>query len=306
MNFKNINIRLTVLALVLFLFAFLKNDPIRIFEKTFASAAYLLEDFNAADVESIEISQNGNSIHQLQKVDSKWLIRGEKEQQDYQADSSKIHEILTNLEKLKKFYDITNNADRFAEFGLSDNGLKITLNYSGKKSSFYIGNRGTAAGTNLVRLEKGTTVYSVNANLQGQWNQNRDYFRFKKLVNFTVENIATVHIAKGRVQYDLTGQAGKWNIIQGHENFNAQATATRFFQELLDLKGGNFYHQKKTGTRIGLITITYKSNVTEKIEFRKVSSTLIIVRSDQNPYWQIIPDSKMSKVLPDLNQFRSN
>jgi len=303
MNLKNINIQLTALTLVIFTAAFFKNDPFFLLEETYESAPYLLPDFHAGDVESIEIFQNEIKLNHLIKQDSGWVLRGDSAETEYIADSSKIHANLVQLEKLRKYYEISENPDRFAEFGLSDRGLKLKVKYSTKESSFYIGNRGTTKGSNLVRMEKGTTVYSVNANLQGQWKQSRDFFRYNRLINFSVENILSVNIKKGRNGYNIVRQNEHWTIQSSSAEFDSENRAKRFFEELLELKGGNFYYSKNTGKPIGTITLTYKSSIREKIEFRRISKELFIVRSDQNPYWQIIPEFKLSGVLPGLNEF---
>lgn len=305
MDLSNLNIRLTAAVILLSILSFFINDPLGVLEKNYESSENLISHYNPDDIISIELSQANLVFYTLQKKENNWILHTKNSKQ-FPADSTKINLLLKKISSLKKYRDITSNKERFTEFGLSEDSLKLVLSTAEGKTAIIIGKQGATLNTSLVRIMGEDTVYSVRSNLKRNWNQIPDYFRIKKLAKFTPENISSVKVENQKNTYELSSNIdGNWVLTLKRNSTPANASnVERFLKGLTYVEGDSFYDGKSTGKTVALITLTFKGNVTEIVEFRKVHKDLYLVKSTMNPYWQQIGKNKIDGLVAPYNEFK--
>lgn len=304
-DFKNLNIRLLLAGVVLFVIGFLLNDPVGMFESDYDSSPKLLSLKTKSDVDAITIKpQSGPEIF-LKKSQNGWSVKASDNKVHYPADSKRIEGAIEKLIDLRKFYDITSSPDKYAGFELDDKGLTLTISMGGKKQTLIIGKQGSSFNTSLVRLKTDKTVYSVRGNLKSDWNQNMDFFRNKKLFQLSRDNLSEL-VFSGPQNYILKSTGGgKWDISFANRDFPTNSVKiNRILDDLISLEGMEFYYLPQTGYPYGSIRINLKSNTSFTLQINKWG-TDYLVKSEYNPYWQKIPEYRIKSLFPAFNDVKA-
>jgi hypothetical protein len=306
-NFKNINIRLLVLNKILFITGFLLSDPFHFFETSYEKAPKLLKMASKSDITSIKIVHDKNSAIELKKSESGWSVTGFDLQKDYPADFGKIESALEKLMEMRKYNEVTSNAQRYDEFEVGDKGLLVELKNANKVLSLYVGKQGSSFNTSLVRMKDDKTVYSVRGNLKADWNQTPDYFRIKQLFHLTKDNIKEI-VVSGPINLSLKNtEKNTWSVEMGMTAIDAnQVRANRMIDDLSLLEGTEFYNLSNLPLSVvpyGKIKITLKSNTGFNLEVNRVGNEFI-AKSEQNPYWQKVPEYRIKSIFPEINEIK--
>jgi len=301
-DMNNINIRLLAINKVLFVVAVLLADPFHFFESTYESSPKLLKIKSKADIKEVKISGTENGTINLNKSDSGWAVSMEQQKQEYPAVGNRIDAALDTILDMRKFYEVTSNKDKHVEFQVNDTNLKLELTANNKTYTVYIGKQGASYNTSLVRIKDDSTVYSVKGNLRSDWNQNLDYFRVKKLFQISKENIQEV-TATGAKNFHITSAPNNgWNLILGGITMPSNTVRiNRLMDDISMLEGTEFYYGPLGGFFYGNIKIILKSNTEFNLKVQK-SGSEYLVQTEQNPYWQKIPEYRINSIFPQLSE----
>jgi hypothetical protein len=301
-DIKNANIRLTLLSIFIFLAAFLINDPFGFFESDYSSASPVIDEKIISNIQQIEIlNQNQPPIGLISK-DNQWYIKSGNT--EYQADNNKVNKALENLLDIRKYYEVTNSPEKYAEFEVGENDFQINIKGQSHEYTLVLGKQGASFNTTLVRLKNEKKVFSVKGNLRGDWNQNIDYFRNKKLLRMAKENVSQVDI-KGPVNYSIVNLDNTWTINSSTGTIGTnQPRVDRLIDDLGNIEGLNFHQGINPGSLYGNVTVHLKSNIAFKIEVRKAGSEYL-VKSDYNPYWQYISEYRIKTIFPAYDEIKS-
>ena len=303
-DFKNTNIRLLCINLFLLVTGFLLSDPLHWFESTYEKSPRFIKSGTKSDIVAIKITASPDNIIELKKTESGWSVIGSGQQKDYPGDNSRIEGALERLFEMRKYYEVSANAEKYAEFEVSDNDLQIELKSAAKTYSFILGKQGSAYNTSMVREKAEKTVYSVRGNLKSEWNQNLDYFRNKRLVHINRENINEVTISGPVMIHLKSGEKNSWSLEQGREFLETNPSrVNRLIDDISLLEGIEFHYLPQNGFVYGNIKILLKSNTILNIEINRIGNEYII-KSDQNPFWQKIPEFRIKSIFPELKEIQ--
>lgn len=305
-DLKNINIRLILINLVLLIAVFFLSDPFHLFDTTYEKSPRFFKVKSVSDIQSIKIIQSSNPAIDLHKTENGWSVKSSDQQQDFPASGSKIETALEKLIDMRKYYEITSKTEKYNEFEVNDDALLVEIKHRDKSESIYIGKQGATYNTTLVRMKGDKIVYSVKGVSKSDWNQNQDYFRQKQLLQITKENIQNV-VYTGTKNYVLRNSENeKWTINIGANTMNPNPVKiNRLLDDISMMEGFEFYYLPQTGFFYGNIDITTKSNISFKIEVNRLGNEYII-KSDQNPFWQKIPEYRIKSIFPEINEIMDN
>ncbi|MDH4200264.1 MAG: DUF4340 domain-containing protein [Spirochaetia bacterium] len=303
-DFKNINIRLLTINLVVLIIAFLVNDPAHLFESTYAQSPRLLKFRTQSEISEITINAPGNPQLILKKSESGWSVQTSGQDKDYPADN-RIEKALETLMDLHKYYEVTSNEKKYAEYEINDDALMVELKGSGKTEQLLIGKPGSGFNTSLARIKGEKTVYSVKGNLKSDWNQNMDYFRNKRLFQFSRENIQSISV-QGPVWYTLKNSDDKkWLLTSGNMEVEANLIRTdRLLDDICLMEGSEFNNSGQTGFVYGSIKVELKSNTGFTLSINRNGNDYL-VKSEFNPYWQKISEYRIKALFPPMDELKA-
>ena len=304
-NFKNLNVRLLCINLVVLVAAFLVNDPVHLFESTYAKSPRLLAFKTKSEVSEVSIRQPNAPQLILKKSDNGWSAQAAGQAMDFPADASHIEKALDNLMDLHKYFEVTSTDKKYQEFEVDDNSLLLELKGSGKNAQLYIGKQGSSFNSTMVRLKGEKVVYSVKGNLKSDWNQNLDYFRNKRLFQFSKENIAEIS-ATGASFYTIkSSDEGKWVLSSAGSIEANPARINRLADDICTLEGMEFNNSPQTGIPYGSIKIQLKSNTGFTLDINRLGNDFL-VKSEHNPFWMKIPEYRIKSLFPPMEELKGN
>ena len=305
-DFKNTNTRLLLVNVVLIIAGLFLSDPFGLFESSYDQAPRMFKNVTKSDVVSVKIGQAGGATLELQKSDSGWTVKSSGRLTDYPAEGSKIEAALEQLTELRKYYEVTSNPAKYAEYEVDEKGLLVQLRGARSDYSFYIGKQGSSYNTSLVRLKDDKTVYSVRGNLRAAWSQDPDYFRVRQLLHLSKENLKEVQIT-GAAHLELTNSdKNTWQLRQGPNLVETnQPRVNRLLDDISLLEGTEFYQLPDIGIAWGNVKAVLKSNTSFNLEVRKIGPDYI-ARSEQNPFWQKLPEFRVKSIFPDINEIKAS
>ena len=148
---------------------------------------------------------------------------------------------------------MTSSKNKHASYKVSDKDLHIVLQKSGGKliADLFIGKRGSAYSSTLVRLSNEEEVYSVKGYIKSDWDKPITSFRDKHLLKIAKENISAIEVKTVGVNAAKSfsifrNDLGKWMVkSQNIENNTKKNTLNRLLQLFEKLEGSSFYTENR-------------------------------------------------------------
>ena len=298
------NVSLLGANITLFLLAFLVNDPLDLFNKTYANADKLFKEFSVESIQKIQVKGEEGQPFTFQKDDGKWTVFENKENL-YPADESRVIERLERLVDIRDFQVVTTSKERQQDFEVTDQNFSLSLtSANGEQASIILGKSGASFNSTLVRLTGDDTVYSVKGNLRSDWNQSVSFFRNRKIIQFSAGNLKSVSFS-GPQNYQLTrNQANQWsttavtndldnNAINNHLNSISDTIA-------LDFSDSDFSLEKP----YGVIKLTFKNNEEKELIIRGPDqNSEFLVQSEEGKDTFTLSKYKAESFFKDVKSF---
>jgi len=297
MNWKKLNIQLTIAAFTLFVLALLINDPLGFFDYSYDKSPFLMDQSLRRTIKTIKVEENNILKYQLQFNNSKWIIN-DNQNTNFFADSAKVDSNIDKLFTLRKFNKISSNIEKYSEFGVADNQLKITLTGENKEVVIFPGNQGSTYNSSLVRLLDDKSVYLVKGNLKQDWNQSVDSFRDKKIFQFTADNISMIKFSGIKNYKFERNNENSWKSPQAPANKKvSEERFSKLLEDITSLEGNDYFNDKNIGRKVANIEIELKTNTTESLEIYKNSANTYLMKSNYNSYWMTLPEYKLNNIF---------
>ena len=298
-NFSLLGVNIT-----LFLLALLVNDPLDLFNKTYANAEKLLENFTVESVKTIQVNAEEGQSFTFQKTNGQWVVFTNKEN-PFKADESRLIERLERLIDVRDFQVVTSNTEKQKGFEVTDQNFSISIESKGEeRTKIILGKSGASFNSTLIRLEGENSAYSVKGNLRSDWNQSLSFFRNRRIIQFSADNLKTVAFS-GPENYLLTrNNENKWSalntdnsldnkMINSHLNSISETVA-------LDFSENDFSLEKP----YGVITFTFKNNeISELILKGPDQNSEFLVQSNQGRDTLTLSKYKAESFFKSLKSF---
>ncbi len=153
-------------------------------------------DIKPADIAEITVADGkGKRTVTLYKDGARWKIR---QAFGYEADKSKIDEILAVVSKLQHAKEISTNKTMFGSYNLGDDNVELTLGLKdakGKVLADILVGKAVIRG-NFLRKKGGDTVYSIPASIAGSL--------FTSATEYMADTTLKLPMGKERVTIALT------------------------------------------------------------------------------------------------------
>ena len=136
--------------ITLFLLALLVNDPLDLFNKTYANAEKLLENITVESVKTIQVNAEEGQSFIFQKTNGQWVVFTNKENQ-FKADESRLIERLERLIDIRDFQVVTSNTEKQKGFEVTDQNFSISVESQGEeRTKIILGKSGASFNSTLV------------------------------------------------------------------------------------------------------------------------------------------------------------
>lgn len=233
---ENKNFYLLGLSVLLFLGAFMINDPFTWFSRSIAKSEPLLQ-MSFENVDNIKIFHNGQAAYSLSKEDGNWYVA--KSSQKYLSDAAIVRNTFEPLFQLNRFHLIGSGKKLIDKFSLNDNGWKVQLSGSQTQELFLA----KAENTNtLVRLSKEDSVFGADSYLLTSLKNDIDYFRDKRILRVEENNLTAINIQRKNLSFRLEAKDEK-NIHQWYIFYKGKNEVSQNFVSALQ----NFLHARADG-----------------------------------------------------------
>ncbi|MBU1241498.1 DUF4340 domain-containing protein [Myxococcota bacterium] len=127
----------------------------------------IYDTLKATDIAQITVTDPKTKNHvTLEKIKDKWLI---KEAFGFEADKSKIDEILSIIPKLQAAKEVSTNKTMFTSYHLADDNVEMELTFHNAAKStlaHMLVGKSVIRGT-FLRKKGGDTVYSIGLSISG-------------------------------------------------------------------------------------------------------------------------------------------
>ncbi|MDY6842790.1 MAG: DUF4340 domain-containing protein [Thermodesulfobacteriota bacterium] len=172
-----------------------------------------IPDIASKEISKIEIIKKDTSII-LEKKDTKWFIVPH----EYPADSSKVNDILSSVEKLT-LTTLVSESEDYDRYDLSDEKkitIKTWINDS-MRQEFEIGKVAPSYQHTFVKLGNNNRIYHARGNLRSRFDQKMDDFRDKTVLSFDQSEILEVHLTKDEQSIVLTRKQSSSEVTINQE-----------------------------------------------------------------------------------------
>ncbi|MDH5718626.1 MAG: DUF4340 domain-containing protein [Spirochaetia bacterium] len=307
--YKNRNLILLILCVFFFIFGFFKNDPFGLFEFTYQKAPRLI-DINEKNIKMIHLKQGDKIQTTFQKDKDLWLVKNLADNSVYRGNSEKIENALVDLLAVKKYHDITSSENKHIEYAVAASDFHLVFISENEQvlADVYLGKSGAAMGSSLLRLSSEKTVYSAKGNFKGQWNQNIDAFRDKKIVNFVPENIKSIQF-NGEKNYSIHRKENDmWELNTLGKIIDAdKSKVINLLRIITDLQGNSFFPKEANPPKsFAKIQVELSSGYIEEIEINgpiAKNSTDYVTKSHYTGNWLMIPKYRVESLLSDASHY---
>ncbi|MCS6984222.1 MAG: DUF4340 domain-containing protein [Leptospiraceae bacterium] len=302
-DFRNRNIVLLLVVVVLFIIGFLVNDPFLLFEQSYGRSPLLLKDVAEEDVRRIVVI-NKDERRVFTRTSSGWLL--EYGGNNYNADSKKIAENLKKLLDIRRYQKVSSSKDKFQELEVADDNFHIILEGENSKvlARLQLGKAASNYTSTLVRRFGEDDVYSAKGSLRSDWNQEVDAYREKTLLLVARPNIKEVVIS-GKSSFKLAqlGETG-WQLSYGKKDVPADKNRVEsFLNQLSELKGYRFYKEKSPPLAYKVV-LQLQGNLTKELSiYGPLKEGEYVASSTDNPFLLTISKYQVENYLTKPEEF---
>ncbi|MCS6971937.1 MAG: DUF4340 domain-containing protein [Turneriella sp.] len=298
----------TILAAVtgvVFILAFLANDPFLIFEKSYEKSKPLLPGRPERVKKIVALNINGQEKRTFARTSDGWSVElAGSPLGVLRADSSKVETGLKNLFEARRYQEVSSNKDSYGEYEVRDSDLQLLLEgENGEKiAQVILGKYSGAGNASFIRLADEDSVYAVKGFLRGDWNQEFDQYRDRTLLRLARENVREIKV-EGKSNFTLkSDDKGNFNLEPPRATDKNKVNT--FLSDLLELTGTRFAKDKEAlpVAKWGKITLVLTSNVSKEVEIiGPNNNSEMFAKSTDLPHWVTIAKSKAEALFPKLD-----
>lgn len=168
-NFMKTYIIIFLVLAALLIFVSLRN-------KKFEQSAEPVFTVNQVNLTSFTLSKGSDSVT-LVKNDSLWVFQ---EPDTGMVDQNKIKTVLENTLNIQRTGFITDKPEKYSQFNVDSNAVKIELFTSGEKAEeLLVGRSKSSWNTNYVKYPDDPKVYITQEAILNRVQENADFWRKK-------------------------------------------------------------------------------------------------------------------------------
>jgi hypothetical protein len=293
----------TILAIVtgaVFLLAFLVNDPLLLFEKSYEKSKPVIagrpervKKITVIDGAQKRIFTRSTEGWTAELVGSPLGVQ--------RAESQKIDTGLNNLFEARRYQEVSSNKDKQADYEVRDTDFQLLLEgENGEKiAQVVLGKFSGAGNASFIRVADETSVYAVKGFLRGDWNQEFDLYRDRTVLRVARENVREIRVS-GKSNFALKGD-DKGNFALEPARATDKTRVNTYLADLTELTGVKFYKEPMPAAH-GRIRVVLSSNVTKEVEFfGPTKDQEFVAKSTDMPFPVTIARSKVEALFPKLD-----
>ncbi len=317
MKVNNVNLVLTVIATVLFVFSFWVNDPFSLFVSNYETSDPLIETASLQKIDEIILEKGGQTLLTFLKKSASsnsWFVTSPKRQGEYRADVGVIQKSFDNLMGIKKYQEVTSSKEKHAKFELDkESGLKVSFSKKGVDKplfSILLGKAGTGFSSTLVRLIEDDSIYSAKGNLRSDWEQTIDHFRDKTILDLVPENIDS-YVLNGAQNYSvIKNKLKEWEIKAGLVPVPVLAKQDKvknILKKICELEANSFPEPNKRLPRKKYASIEILLANKSKIDlavFGPDSDDMYFVKSSQRSFGVFLAKWKIDDIVVKFDEIK--
>lgn len=171
---------------------------------------------DSAKVTEIKV-ESKDGIAVLTKRGEEWVVSSGME---YPANKKNVGDALSKLGQMKKLTQITDKADRYAEFEVDDaTAAKVSVTQQGKTVIFLLGKSGSTMQTSFARLQGSKEVWEIGGNYAGVLKRRPSDWRDKTITDFNMSDIRKVSLVYPKETLTVSLEDTTWKVNTGKTEF---------------------------------------------------------------------------------------
>lgn len=287
------------------------------------SSTLLWKDAKRDQITELFISTIDQSFNLKRKEDSKsWAL--ETNGKTFDADTISVDSLISSLLSTKKEDSVQIDSTKS---GLQAPVVRLKITYKNEKnqkaeSEILIGEDSPVDYQSYAQWAKDKTTFMVSKTLKSVSNKKAAEFRNKKVLDFKLADLKSIHI-KGKKNFSLElGEGGKWFINTGKRKLQADTgSSSDWINSLNNIKAVSFpaeskekknldkFGLSKAETKLTLVTLKDEkiewtlSSVKSTVKNAKESKTYAINSKSDTIYE--MPASLISEVDKDYSDLRN-
>ncbi len=210
---KNRNILLlgTLVVLIGIYWFMQKSKPVVETDRPFVSA-------DSAKVDLVRIESPDETVELVKEGEKWWMNKPVR----YPAAEKNVQMAVQKLKEMKKLAMITEKADRYSDFQVSDSGAtRVTIGQGGKTTTFLVGKSGPSMQTTYARLANSKEVWEIAGNHAGTFKKKAKEWRDKTITDLDMNAITKVVIEYPQQTVTAALVDTTWKITAGNQQFEA-------------------------------------------------------------------------------------
>ncbi len=212
MKSRNLLLIVALIVLIGVYWLMQKQTPVVEADRPFVSA-------DSAKVDLLRVEAPDETVELTKEGDKWWLTKPLR----YPAAERTVQTAIQKLQEMKKLSLITEKADRYNEFQVSDSGATlITVGQAGKTTTFVLGKSGPSMQTTYARMANSDEVWEIAGNHAGTFKKKAKDWRDKTITDVDMNTINKVVVEYPDQTITATLVDTVWKIDTGKEQFDAE------------------------------------------------------------------------------------
>lgn len=148
---------------------------IYIFQISFLGKSKVKTVYTKEEIDSVEVTKNGEHILSLKKENEKWLM------ENFPAMENRANRIVNSVNEIKILSTVSYDLSDLERYGLTDeNAVKVVASSGGKvERTLYVGKDSVAGSQCYVRLDDEKKIYLAQGSLKSTFEVSADEIKEK-------------------------------------------------------------------------------------------------------------------------------
>jgi hypothetical protein len=260
-----------------------------------------LPQMDTSDVTAIMTVNHGDTVR-LERTDNGWMLT---QPLEWPVNSAYMKQAMRQIADMRIETEVTSNPGRFAEFGVDDNGLHVTLAAGEKTVDLILGNPAPVSGNSYARLAQDSTTYQVRGNPKSTFSRKADSWRDRSIVTIPSDQIIRFAMDGLQLKRDQ-GQPWKLTAPVVNDSIDTPQLQRRF-DTVARLSANEFASAEEAAKADWNLSkesfeVESVNGTVQQIHFLKADDNRFFVRRNGEPTTYYVPKTTHDRIFVDLRK----
>ncbi|MFH0882128.1 MAG: DUF4340 domain-containing protein [bacterium] len=258
-----------------------------------------LPQVDTSDVTVVTTVSQGDTVR-LERTENGWMLT---QPLEWPVNPAYMNQAMRQIADMRIETEVTSNPERFAEFGVDDSGLHLTLVTGKKTVDLILGNPVPTSGNSYARLAQDSITFQVRGNPKSAFSRTADSWRDRSIVTVPPDQI--IRFAMDGLQMKREqGQPWKQTFPVVNDSVDTPLLQRRF-DTVARLSATSF----ATGAEAAKLDwnlskenfeVESVSGTAQRVHFLKADDNRFYVKRNDEPTIFFVPKTAHDRIFVDL------